>query len=55
MVKNPDGTAKYGEEHILLPAQVEEVLVDLIAAVVYRCVYLSDDKLSTEHILEFAK
>ncbi len=51
----PAELAELGPDGVLTPAQVESVVVDEIAGVLWRLVYLKKEDLSTEHVLEFAR
>jgi hypothetical protein len=52
---SPTEVAELGPDGTLTPAQVENVVVDEIAGVLWRLVYLKKEELAEEHVLEFAR
>lgn len=52
---SPSEVAELGPDGTLTPAQVESVVVDEIAGVLWRLVYLKKEELAEEHVLEFAR
>lgn len=54
-VQAAEDAQSIAEEAELTPAQLEEVIVDEIAGVLWRIVYLRREDLTEEHVLEFAK